>query len=359
MLRNATTVLACLLALQLPGQLHQAVLPELQGAPLLEALQNEYQPSSVLAYGDARDTLFGKIDLRNDTLYCVYTNYAVDIPPGSDPTVSAFQDGDGINTEHAYPRGKGADGFRREANMHNLFPTRVDVNADRGSFPYAEVPDDQAIHWYYLGQTVNFQPAADSGQFSELGEMTFEPPDQYKGDIARAIFYFYTMYRQEADAADPIFFEQQRTTLCLWQQQDPVDEREWDRTHAIASYQQDKENPFVLDCTLATRCYCEDVVPPCTPPVGAKEAGLPRLKLQAVPNPARGQLVLHYELPKAGKVVLELRNALGQLIQRKRLGAQNAGEREHRLVLPEASGIYLCRLRLEQEAEAVLRLLVR
>ncbi|HKK78188.1 MAG TPA: endonuclease, partial [Phaeodactylibacter sp.] len=134
--------IAIALLLSLPflatAQLHEPVLPGLEGGTLLQSLQDQYRPNSVLPYNRVRDTLFRNIDARNDTLRCVYTDFAVHLPPGEDPTEAAFQAG--INTEHTYPRSKGAGGFIPESDMHHLFPTRVNVNADRASFPFAEIP---------------------------------------------------------------------------------------------------------------------------------------------------------------------------------------------------------------------------
>lgn len=338
------TIISLLLCLPVlaNAQLHESVLPELQGDELLQTLQEQYRPSTVLPYNRVRDTLFRNIDARNDTLYGIYTEFAVYLPPGQDPTEAAFQAG--INTEHSYPRGKGAGGFIPESDMHHLFPTRVEVNADRANFPYAEVPDEEAIHWYYKNQKVNFQPSADTGQFSELGVMAFEPPNAYKGDIARAIFYFYTMYTQAANAEDPDFFELQRPTLCQWQAQDPVGQREWDRTKAIAGYQEGKANPFVLDCTLATRCYCEEEVSPCTPPVSNREPYTPKLQASAYPVPTTSDVQLRYELPAAGHLTLALHNSLGQPLQTLRLGYQGAGPYHRDLNLPNAPGQYVCYL---------------
>ena len=333
---------ALLLLLSLPffakAQLHKPVLPDLEGGALLQSLQDQYRPNSVLPYNRVRDTLFRNIDASNDTLYGVYTEFAVYLPPGEDPTEAAFEAG--INTEHSYPRGKGADGFVPESDMHHLFPTRVQVNADRANFPYAEVPDDEAIKWYYNDQTVNFQPSADTGQFSELGVMAFEPPDAYKGDIARAIFYFYTMYTQEADAEDPDFFELQRPTLCQWQAQDPVDQREWDRTQAIAEYQEGKANPFVLDCTLATRCYCAGEVPPCTPPVANRQLPPLELQVKAFPVPTVSRVQLQYNLPAAGRVEMVLYNSLGQQVDGQSFPRLGAGTHHQALELTVPAGLY-------------------
>lgn len=352
--------LFALLPLSAQSQLHHPVLTGLEGPALLQALQDNYQPAFVLPFSDARDTLFGRIDARNDTLYCVYTGFPVYLPPDEDPTTAAFQDGQGINTEHAYPRSKGASFGRPQADMHHLYPSRVDVNADRGNLPFGDVPGNQGSKWYLLAQEFSARPANDTGQYSVLGQTVFEPRDAYKGDIARAMFYFYTVYRQEADAEDPAFFELQRETFCRWQAQDPVDEEEWERTHGISAHQDGKRNPFVLDCTLATRTYCDGVVPPCTPPpVSVRDVSAAELALQAFPNPASGQLQLRYELPQAGSVEVELLNALGQVLSAERLGPQTAGLQEHTLSLPAAAGIYLCRLRLGVGHVGMVRIVVR
>ncbi|TXB67644.1 endonuclease [Phaeodactylibacter luteus] len=342
------------------GQLHQPILPGLEGDALLQALQDNFRPSSVLTYGEARDLLFGEIDPSNDTLYCVYTGLAAYIAPGEDPTETAFDQG--INTEHTWPRSKGASGFIPEADMHHLFPTEAQANSDRGSFPFGEVPDAQAIRWYGNGSEFSSQPADDNGQYSELGNQLFEPPHAHKGDVARAMFYFYTVYREEALAADPSFFEAQRTTLCLWQAEDPVTQKEWDRTHAIAPHQQGKANPFVLDCTLATRCYCDDVVPPCTPPVSVEEVAPGKLsKVLLFPNPAYGATTLELALPEAGALTLQWHNTLGQPV----LGPQEQGlpkgPSAWEVEAPKQAGIYIGQLRLSGAGRAwtgTVRLLV-
>ncbi|MEY3053095.1 MAG: hypothetical protein RLY31_2880, partial [Bacteroidota bacterium] len=98
-----------------------------------------------------------------------------------------------------------------------------------------------------------------------------EPREDHKGNVARAMFYFYTMYREQADDADPDFFDLQRETLCQWHYADPVDSLEHARSLMIAAYQDGLANPFVLDCTTATRSYCSDNPQPCTPLVPAPE----------------------------------------------------------------------------------------
>ncbi|MEP6792867.1 MAG: endonuclease, partial [Saprospiraceae bacterium] len=140
--------------------------------------------------------------------------------------------------------------------MYNLFPSRVAINSDRGDFPYSDINDDATTKWYYLGQELTNKPAVNINAYSEFKSGNFEPRESVKGDIARAMFYFWTIYRDDAVAADPAFFEQQRASLCQWQEDDPVDDFENLRDDRISIYQGGKKNPFVLDCTLAKRAYC-------------------------------------------------------------------------------------------------------
>ena len=72
-----------------------------------------------------------------------------------------------------------------------------------------------------------------------------------KGDVARSIFYFYTMY---SDVADQNFFNIQKEILYDWHMNDPINNQEIIRTNKIAIYQ-DYPNPFIIDDSLIQRCY--------------------------------------------------------------------------------------------------------
>ena len=63
---------------------------------------------------------------------------------------------------------------------------------------------------------------------------------------------FYTLYSR---VCYNDFWEIQKETLFNWNFIDQPDMTEIDRTWAIASYQQNKPNPFVVDPTLFDRIY--------------------------------------------------------------------------------------------------------
>lgn len=357
MLRYLCLALLSLCSTLSQAQLHHPVLPNLEGGALIQALQDQYRPNGLLDYGNARDTMYRNVDARNDTLYCVYTGYSVYLPPGEDPTTAAFENGTGINTEHTYPRAKGAEAPTPEADMHHLFPTRAAVNAARGNFPFADIPPNQVNSWYYLDQQQSNTPGSNIALYSRVGDQVFEPRDDHKGDVARAMFYFYTVYQQEANAADPDFFEQQRVTLCQWHYSDPVSEKEWNRTHAIAPYQEGKANPFVLDCTVADRCYCEGVIPPCTPPVSTDAAPSITLDARLYPQPAHGQAQLQITLPEAGRLSVRLFGAQGQELRSLPATVSSAGTHDINLELPAMPGLYFCRLEWEAGSRKAVKTL--
>lgn len=244
----------------------QPVFPGLSGSQLFEEVRDAYTPDTVIPYAYARDTLFLKIDAVNRNLSCIYTGLTIYIPEGQDPTQAVFLNGaaDGINTEHTYPQGFGLADTQAESDMHNLFPSRVKTNNDRGNRPFGESPDASTSRWYLLNTEMTSVPAAMIDKYSELGSAgQFEPREEVKGDIARAMMYVYTIYNDQVTAANPDYFSQQKDILCQWHNQDPVDAKEWNRTLKIAGYQSGKANPFVLDCSLAARMYCGAVSNAC------------------------------------------------------------------------------------------------
>lgn len=243
---------------------YQPVFPELSGETLANEVRNAFRPDVVIPYSTARDTLFLKIDAVNRNLSCIYTGHTLFIPEGQDPTQAVFLNGaaDGINTEHTYPQAFGLEDTGAQGDMHNLFPSRVKTNNDRGNRPFGESPDASTSRWYLLNTELTSIPGSMIDKYSELGSGgQFEPREEVKGDIARAMMYVYTIYRDQVVPPSPNFFPLQQDLLCQWHNQDPVDEKEWNRTFKIAAYQSGKANPFVLDCSLANRMYCQSASP--------------------------------------------------------------------------------------------------
>jgi len=306
----------CFISILSHAQKYTPVFPSLTGNELLEALADNYKTSTTLSYGDARDLLYGEIDNKNDSVSCIYSGHRLYVAEGVDPSVFIFMDGDknGINAEHVFPRSKGADFGNPLADMHHIFPCRVEVNTNRGSFPFAEIADQDTESWYLMTNELSNIPNSNIDAYSEgvRGvEGFFEPRESRKGDIARAMFYFYTIYKAQADAADPNFFSQQMSTLCQWHEQDPVDEQEYNRTLSIAPHQDDIPNPFILDCSLVERAYCqnEDIDCPELPLINSTSSA-DKVEHNFYPNPFQETL----NVESIGEIHIKIFDVHGRLL---------------------------------------------
>jgi endonuclease I len=260
-----------LLASSAAAQPEQVVLfPGQVGAELRASLVATYKPSSVLSEADGKDRMYDtvwnvEVD-GQEGVEGVYTGFFVpfDCEPNCDPSQDVFNQGsentEGINQEHIWPRSEGVDGTLAERDLHHLAPTFVRANGDRGSLPFAEIPDADTDDWYIENTVTTTMPTTDIDAYSERNEgVAFEPREVFEGNVARSMFYVATMY---ADVVELDFFEAQQETLLAWHERDDVDQAEFDRTFVIAGFQggDDRENPFVLDSTLARRAFFPQTV---------------------------------------------------------------------------------------------------
>lgn len=233
------------------------ILPGQSGLPLLEQLNVIYSPLKSVGYRKARDLLYSQIDNKDGIVEGIYSGYRVPISQTSSQPRQDATDG-GINAEHVWPRSQGAKSNPAKSDMHHLFPARKEVNSARDNHPFADIPDDQTKSWYLDDQKESVKPSPQvidlySESYRKKSDGIFEPRESKKGDVARAMFYFQTIY---PNRADDDFFNSQKETLCKWAEEDPIDSGEVERSHKIANTEQGNENPFVLDSTLPKRTYC-------------------------------------------------------------------------------------------------------
>jgi hypothetical protein len=337
------------------------VLPAQTGTQLLNSLATNYKPTTLYSYREARDTMFGSIDMVNDSVTCIYTGYKKYLTPGMAPRTAMYDNAsyDAIDTEHAYPQSKGASGTGK-TDLHHMFPTRARPNNARGSEEFAEIPVASIDKWFIGGTELTTAPAAaDRYKYSRLENVTrFEPRDLYKGDIARAMFYFYMMYKSDADNADAQYFSQQQSTFCKWHLADPVDSVEWTRTQNIAK-QQGNTNPFVLDCSVASRTYCSSsaLCKPST--VAVSKLNAPEIALTLMPNPASTTFYLDYKLASAQTVTIQVFDARGSLVYSNGTAWNSAGQQQAVIQTADwSNGMYFCKISLNNGAETVLKTVV-
>ena len=227
----------------------EEIAPTLNGEQLFNYIQNNYTTTNVESYNSARDILYENIENVNGYVNCIYTDFSVQLN-GSDPSTHLYENG--MNCEHLWPQSLGASGSPMKSDMHHLRPCKSNVNSVRGNKPFNEIDDWSTDSWYWLTYSSQNIPTNNINEYSESNSSFFEPREDAKGDIARAMFYFYTIYQ---DVADDLFFNTQKEILYQWHNDDPVTNQEITRTWNIANYQNNIPNPFIIDDSLIYRTF--------------------------------------------------------------------------------------------------------
>lgn len=157
----------------------------------------------------------------------------------------------GINVEHVFPMSwatNGVDcGTRKqcrvnsskfnliEADMHNLYPSRSDVNQQRSSFRFGEVKGEKRKFGKQCDFEVNYH-----GRIAE-------PRLEVRGEVARSMFYMADKYKSDG----LVLFEKQARLLYKWHKADPPTSDEVKRNGVIASLQGNRnrfiDEPELLD----------------------------------------------------------------------------------------------------------------
>lgn len=277
-----SVLLITLFSISLYAQ-NDSIAPELVKAELITFLQDNYSVSNPLGYSGARDQMYGSslIDNTDGTLTCVYTGFKIEVAQNTS-TARSESFSKGINTEHTWPQGKFDSDEPMRGDIHHLFPTLVEVNSERSSDPFGEINDNETTSWWYLdnkGSQTSI-PSSDIDLYSEEVSGLFEPREDHKGNVARAIFYFWAIYQNTSDVSDNAsFFEGMKDVLLTWHAKDPVDAAEVARSLG-AEQAQGNRNPFVHDTTLVRRAFFDgEVVEP-----------------EPIPNPVVGKLTMIQEM---------------------------------------------------------------
>ncbi len=207
----------------------------------------------------------GYVDTHSDVNVSGGTNYEGDgtildfyseNPTGADPynythgnnqCGNQSAEGDCYNREHLVPQSSFSSAFPMQSDIHHVVPSDGRVNNFRGSLPFGNVA---TANWTSL----NGSKRGSSAMVGYSGTV-FEPIDEFKGDIARALLYFATRYENTVDGytsfdmfngtEDQVFFTWAIDVLLDWHYNvDPVDQRERDRNNAAYNFQ-GNANPFV------------------------------------------------------------------------------------------------------------------
>ena len=148
--------------------------------------------------------------------------------------------GRSINIEHIFPMSWAMNKFdcrdrdhcrnssrefnRIEADMHNLYPARQDINSARSSYAFGMIKGEKRYYGKCDFEVNKYKRRA-------------EPRPKVRGNIARAMFYMQQKYGLT-------IFKKQGELLKQWHRQDPPDAEERRRNDVIEKIQGNR-NQFI------------------------------------------------------------------------------------------------------------------
>jgi endonuclease I len=228
-----------------------------KGSGLKTALFDKISPHKQGSY-DGLWTIYKTSDVDSEgKIWDIYSNYRW--TPVTDQCGTYSVEGDCYNREHTIPQSVFSKASPMVCDAHHIFPTDGKVNGMRSNYPHGFVSDATYT----------------SGNGSKLGSgdsaygytnTCFEPVDDYKGDVARAYFYFVTCYQDKIggysyDAFSgnpyPSLAPWAIKTYLKWAYDDPVSQKEIDRNDAIFAIQANR-NPYVDHPEAAARVWDPD-----------------------------------------------------------------------------------------------------
>lgn len=218
----------------------------------------------------------GHTDQGYDGLYDAYTtsdtdsfyendNTVLDMysenPTGSDPYNYTHKnrkcgnynsENDCYNREHIFPQGFFNSKTPMRSDIHHVVPTDGYVNGRRSNYQFGEVSN---FSW----KSSNGSKVG-ANTFGSFSGTVFEPIDEFKGDIARMLFYFATRYEDDVTNSswdshttnnnplngtnNQVYENWYIQLLYKWHIEDPVSDREIVRNNAAYTFQGNR-NPFI------------------------------------------------------------------------------------------------------------------
>jgi len=205
---------------------------------------------------------------NDDSILMYYSENPNGIDPylfshGNDQCDSYSVEGNCYNRESLIPQGSFGAGFPMKNDIHHVIPSDARVNHQRSNLPFGTVG---TTDW----TSQNGSKVGMSNVAGYSGIM-FEPIDEFKGDIARAILYFVTRYEDTVDGytSFAMFNGTENQALANWavtmlldwhNNIDPVDQREINRNNAAYNYQ-GNANPFVDHPEYANMIWVDTQAP--------------------------------------------------------------------------------------------------
>lgn len=243
----------------------------LSGYQLKTKLHNIISNNNYNWHYDDLKTLYGQTDIDKYYDYDASNNtYLLDIYSNNPSGTTAYHytlsniistanaEGLGWNREHMMPQSSFNSAYPMYSDLFFVIPTDARINQLRSNYPYGNA----GSNIYYAFTNGSKQASNGTANATYTGRV-YEPINEFKGDVARALLYFAVRYegklggfnfstnadptkdQNPLDGTEEKAYENWYVVMLLnWHQSDPVSQREIDRNNAVYNLQKNR-NPFI------------------------------------------------------------------------------------------------------------------
>lgn len=189
----------------------------------------------------------------NPYMVLIYASYN-----DTNPKKYSTRSNDVWDKEHIWAKSHGNFGNTPPAgsDMHHLRASDKSNNRSRGNLDFGKANSVKSTINDYDGK-----PSGKTGTQTGKSGTVYEPLPQYRGDVARAMFYMATRYHNDTQTQLTLVDNTTSSstgagkfgilsTLLEWHLQDPVDEFEFRRNGLVQGYQNNR-NPYIDFPSLA------------------------------------------------------------------------------------------------------------
>ncbi|KAH0792278.1 secreted nuclease [Histomonas meleagridis] len=217
----------------------------LTGSALRAELKKKYASHTAYSYDTARVYMYNDVDCTDGEMFLMYSGTTYPWTCGKSSKPSATY----VNCEHSVPQSFFNEKKPMVSDLHHLYPSAAKINNARSNYPFAEVDYSQCKKFCRDMECTTSVPSNPDEYSCLINGNKFMPRLADRGQLARGILYFYTMY----DSYD-ISRVGDLNTFLKWNREHPPTDQELTRNDRINKTQGNR-NPYVDDYTLADQAW--------------------------------------------------------------------------------------------------------
>ncbi|KAH0791521.1 secreted nuclease [Histomonas meleagridis] len=217
----------------------------LKGEALRQKLKKEYYAHTVFSYNTARVYMYNDVDCTDGQMFLMYSGTTYPWKCGRTEKPSATD----INCEHSVPQSFFDKKTPMVSDIHHLYPSASKINSARSDYPFEEVDYSECMKFCRDLECSKTRPSNPDDYSCLTYSSSFMPRVEDRGQIARGILYFFTMYDNYrlSDVG-------KLNTFLKWNREHPPTQQEITRNDRI-NQTQGNRNPYVDDYTLADQAW--------------------------------------------------------------------------------------------------------